>query len=80
MNALTLHSGDRVLVHTDRSHYDGVDGRVMSPEPEGGFVVALDGGWRCHFEPSELEFLGRPQIEAPELLDAMDAERSVSAA
>lgn len=60
MSAL-LHSGDQVLVHTDRSFFDGLDGRVMCPEPEGGYVVALDGGWRCHFELSELELLGSPR-------------------
>lgn len=61
----SLRSGDSVAVHTDASFFDGLDGRVMAPEPEGGFVVALDGRCRCHFERSELEFLGRPQLNLP---------------
>jgi hypothetical protein len=58
VTAPALHIGDAVHVHTGASFFDGLDGRVMVPEPEGGYVVALDGGCRCHFERSELELLG----------------------
>lgn len=75
--SLTLHSGDSVLVHSATSHFDGLDGRVMAPEPDGGFVVALDGGCRCHFEPSELELVGRPFVSDEVLLAEVARYRAV---
>lgn len=56
-----LHSDDAVAVHAASSHYDGAFGRVFEPDEEGGYEVDVL-GVRLHFEPSELEFLGRPTV------------------
>ena len=53
-----------VIVRSARSRYDGYRGFVVAPDEEGGFEVALPcAALLLHFEPSELEFLGSPQIE-----------------
>ena len=83
MTAATLHIGDSVHVHTDASFFDGLDGRVMAPEPEGGYIVALDGGCLCHFERSELEFDGAPRLRlaptvAPQV--ELDPQKRIAAA
>lgn len=48
-----IHCGEPVTVHSERSRFDGCEGRAEFPDAEGGFEVSIDGAL-LHFELSEI--------------------------